>query len=164
MIKEMRRSYKSGLGFGLTSGILTPLGLTVGLYSSTYNTCIIIAGIITISITDAFSDALGIHVSKEAGNEYSAKEIWEATIVTFLTKFFVGLTFIIPFLLFNVHKALVASIVWSILLLGSFSFHIALTRNEWPLQAVLEHLLIGTIVVLITYYVPQIVQQTFVCN
>ena len=164
MIKKMRRSYKSGLGFGLTSGILTPLGLTVGLYSSTQSTCIIIAGIITIAITDAFSDALGIHVSKEAGNEYSAKEIWEATMVTFLTKFFVGMTLVIPFLLFNVHVALIASIIWAILLLGSFSFHIALTRNEWPWQAVFEHLFIGTIVVLITYYVPQVVQSTLICN
>ena len=160
----MKRSYKTGIGFGLTSGILTPLGLTVGLYSSTYSSYIIIAGIITISITDAFSDSLGIHVSKEACNEYSSKEIWEATFITFLTKFFVGLTFAIPFLLFNVHVALIASIIWAIFLLGSFSFYIALTRNEWPWLAVIEHLFIGTIVVLITYYVPQIVQQTFVSN
>ena len=159
----MRRSYKSGLGFGLTSGILTPLGLTVGLYSSTHSSCIIIAGIITIAITDAFSDALGIHVSKEASNEYSAKEIWETTFITFITKFFVGLTFAIPFLLFSINTALLASIIWAVLLLGSFSFHIALMRNELPWLAVFEHLFIGAIVVLITYYVPQIVQQTFVC-
>jgi len=160
----MKRSYKTGLGFGITSGIITPLGLTVGLYSSTYNSCIIIAGIITIAITDAFSDALGIHVSKEASNEYSPIEIWEATLSTFITKFFVGLTFIIPFLLFCVQTAMIVSILWAIFLLGSFSFYIALTRNEWPWQAVCEHLFIGTIVVSITYYVPQIIQQIFVCN
>ena len=73
----------------------------VGLYSGTYSTMVVIAGILTIAIADAFSDSLGIHISKETTNEYSTKEVWEATISTFITKFCVAMTFVVPQCCFN---------------------------------------------------------------
>jgi vacuolar iron transporter family protein len=47
----------------------------------------VLSGILTIAIADAFSDAFGIHISEEAENKHTAKEIWTATISTFLAKF-----------------------------------------------------------------------------
>ena len=62
----MKQSIKEGLSFGLTSAIITTLGLFIGLSSATNNRIIVISGILTIAIADAFSDALGIHLSKES--------------------------------------------------------------------------------------------------
>ena len=62
----MKPSYRTGLSFGLTSGIITTLGLIVGLNGSTHSKFAVIGGILTIAIADAFSDALGIHVSQES--------------------------------------------------------------------------------------------------
>lgn len=59
----MRTSWKTGISFGLTSGVITTLGLMAGLYSGTHSRAIVIGGILTIAIADAMSDALGIHVS-----------------------------------------------------------------------------------------------------
>jgi len=55
----------------------------VGLHSFSGFKFVIIGGILTIVIADAFSDALGIHVSEEAENAHTSKEIWESTIATF---------------------------------------------------------------------------------
>lgn len=55
----MKHSLKTGLCFGLTSATITTLGLMVGLHSFSGSKAVIIGGILTIAIADAFSDALG---------------------------------------------------------------------------------------------------------
>ena len=80
----MKISIRKGVGFGLTSGIITTLGLIVGLNAGTHSKIVVIAGILTIAIADAFSDSMGIHISEESGHKNkSSKEIWESTISTF---------------------------------------------------------------------------------
>ncbi|MCK5112976.1 MAG: hypothetical protein KAQ84_05480, partial [Thermoplasmatales archaeon] len=75
---------KTGFSFGLTSGIITTLGLIVGLHSGTHSRIVIIGGIITIAIADAFSDSVGIHISEESEGKHNSREIWESTISTLL--------------------------------------------------------------------------------
>ncbi|MBU1008039.1 hypothetical protein KKA53_03100 [Candidatus Dependentiae bacterium] len=154
----MKRSHKSGLGFGATSGIITPLGLIVGLYSGTESAVIIIGGILTIAIADAFSDSLGVHVSKEADHGYSTREIWEATFATFFSKFFFALIFVVPFLLLHVVTATIASVVFGMGLLAIFSYFISKMRNGNPWLAIGEHVGIGAVVILITYYLPVLIK------
>ena len=71
----MKHSIKTGFSFGLTSGIITTLGLMVGLQSGTHSQLAVIGGILTIAVADAFSDALGIHIAEESENKHSSKEI-----------------------------------------------------------------------------------------
>jgi len=67
----MRHLLKVGFSFGLTSGIVTTLGLMVGLHSSTHSKLVVIGGILTIAIADALSDAMGIHIAEEVQNKYT---------------------------------------------------------------------------------------------
>ena len=60
---QMKESVKKGFGFGLTSGVITTLGMMVGLNASTGSRTAVIGGIIAIAIADAFSDAVGMHIS-----------------------------------------------------------------------------------------------------
>ena len=108
----MKHTLKIGISFGLTSGIITTLGLMVGLHSGTHSKIVIIGGILMIAIADAFSDALGIHVSEESENKHTAKEIWESTIATFFSKFIFALTFIVPIMLFPLPAAIIISIIY----------------------------------------------------
>jgi hypothetical protein len=94
-----KHSLKVGFSFGITSGVITTLGLMVGLHSGTHSKFIVIGGILTIAIADAFSDALGIHISEESEGKHNSREIWESTICTFFAKFVFSLIFIIPILL-----------------------------------------------------------------
>jgi hypothetical protein len=103
----MRHSLKIGLIFGLTSGIITTIGLIVGLHAGTHSRLVVIGGVLTIAIADAFSDALGIHVSEESENRHINKEIWESTLSTFIAKFVFASTFIAPLLLFELATAII---------------------------------------------------------
>ncbi|MBW2566218.1 MAG: VIT1/CCC1 transporter family protein, partial [Deltaproteobacteria bacterium] len=78
----MKRSIRKGLGFGLNSGVITTLGMMVGLSASTQSRLAVIGGIIAIAIADAFSDAVGMHISEESENRHTEKEIWESTLST----------------------------------------------------------------------------------
>ena len=97
----MLHSLKTGFSFGLTSATITTLGLMVGLESGTNSKLAVIGGIVIIAVADAFSDALGIHISEESESKHTPKEIWTSTISTFLTKFIFALTFVVPVFLFK---------------------------------------------------------------
>jgi len=161
--RKMKHSLTVGFSFGLTSGIITTLGLMVGLYSGTHSKLVVIGGVLTIAIADAFSDALGIHVSEESENKHTAKEIWESTIATFLSKFVFALTFIVPVLLFPLATAITVSVVWGLSLLGIFSFYIAKEQEVEPWKVVIEHLGIALVVIVITHYAGGWISSTFGC-
>jgi len=72
---NFNHSIKTGFSFGLTSGIITTLGLIIGLHAGTHSRLVVMGGILTIATADAFSDALGIHISEESETKHSNKEI-----------------------------------------------------------------------------------------
>ncbi|MFH1994215.1 MAG: hypothetical protein ABIJ24_00755 [Nitrospinota bacterium] len=149
----MKDSLRTGITFGLTSAVITTLGLMIGLHSGTHSKIVVLGGIITIAIADAFSDALGIHISEESENVHTTKEIWVSTIATFLTKFFFALSFAIPILLFTLSTAMVISIVWGISILTLLSYVIAKRQGDSPWGVIGEHLLIAAVVIAITHSV-----------
>jgi VIT1/CCC1 family predicted Fe2+/Mn2+ transporter len=157
----MKHSFKVGFSFGLTSGIITTLGLIVGLHSGTHSQLAVIGGILTIAVADAFSDALGIHISEESENKHTEKEIWQSTASTFLSKFVFASTFLIPIFLFELSTAIIVSIAWGLFLLSLFSFQIAKQQKKKAWKVVLEHLIIALIVVIITHYIGDWVSSTF---
>ena len=149
----IKHSLKIGLSFGLNSGIITTLGLIVGLDSGTHSKTVVIGGILTLAVADAFSDALGIHISEESENKHTEKEIWESTIFTFLAKLIFTLIFIIPVLLLSLEKAIAVSVAWGLAVLAIFSFLMAREQKTNPYKVVIEHLFIALIVIAITHYV-----------
>lgn len=150
----MKLSIRKGFGFGLTSGIITTLGLIIGLARGTNSKIVVLGGVALIAIADSLSDALGMHVSEEAcGKEFTTKQIWEATISTVFFKFIIAISFAVPILLLTLNKAIIASIIWGIILLTAFSFNIANKRKESPVYAIFEHLTIAVVVIILTYSV-----------
>jgi len=157
----MKQSHKTGLAFGLTSGVITTLGVLIGLGTATHLKLAVIAGILTVAISDAFSDALGIHISQESSNNNSHKQIWEATFATFSTKLLVALTFLIPVLTFDLTTAIKIDLAWGLLLITAFNFYLAKSRNESPIKIIAEHLGITILVITITYYVGKLIAICF---
>lgn len=158
----MKESLKTGISFGLTSGIITTLGLMVGLQAGTNSKMIVIGGILTIAIADAFSDALGIHISEESSTNFSVKGVWESTLATFLTKFVTAMIFLIPVLLFKLSTAVGVCIGMGLVLLGIFSYMIAKMQKTKPLEVVGEHIFIAVLVIIITHIVGDWIAKVFV--
>ena len=157
----MEHSLKVGFCFGLTSGIITTLGLMVGLHSGTHSKLVVLGGILTIAIADAFSDALGIHISEESENKHTSKEIWKSTFSTFLSKFVFALTFIIPVLLFELPRAIVISVIWGLSAISILTFATAKEQKVKPWKAIAEHLIIALAVIAIAHYVGNWISATF---
>lgn len=149
----MKLSFKKGFSFGLTSGVITTLGLMVGLHSTTHSAIVVIGGILIIAIADALSDSLGMHVSVEYENKHAPKEIWIATISTFLSKFVVAMTFIAPVMIFSLSTAILVSVFWGLFLISLFSFHMAREQKGDHHKVIAEHLAIAVLVIIITHYV-----------
>ena len=157
----IKDSFRTGVSFGLTSAIITTLGLMVGLYASTNSKLVVLGGILTIAIADAFSDALGIHISEESEKIHTQKEVWQSTVFTFLAKFLFALTFVVPVLLFEISVAVIVSIVWGLLALSILSCKIAKTKKEKPGPVIAEHLVIAIVVIIITNYIGILINRFF---
>jgi VIT1/CCC1 family predicted Fe2+/Mn2+ transporter len=146
----MKESIRTGITFGLTSAVITTLGLMVGLHSGTHSRIVVLGGILTIAIADAFSDALGIHVSEEAENVHTVKQIWTATLATFLSKFLFALTFAVPVLFLNLSTAIWVCLIWGMSILAILSYTLAKAQKEAPWKIVSEHILIALVVISVT--------------
>lgn len=157
----MKHSIKTGLSFGLTSGVITTVGLMVGLHSGTHSRLVVIGGILIIAIADAFSDALGIHMSEESEIKHTPKDIWESTASTFLSKFVFALTFVVPLLLFQLLTAIIVNVAWGLTLLGIFSFYIAKEQKISPWKVIAEHVIIALIVIITTHYAGDCISSIF---
>jgi VIT1/CCC1 family predicted Fe2+/Mn2+ transporter len=158
----LNHSIKIGFSFGLTSGIITTLGLMVGLNSGTHSKLVVIGGILTIAIADSLSDSLGIHISEESENVHTSREIWQSTLATFVSKFLFALSFIVPILICNnLSTAVLISVIWGFSLLVFLSYMIAINCKTKPWRPIAEHLIIALAVVVLTHYVGLWVSSTF---
>ena len=149
----MNEFMKKGFGFGITSGVITTLGLIVGLAEGYHSKNIVVGGILTIAMADALSDSLGIHISTESEKRSSDKDVWTATISTFVTKFIISSSFLVPILFLPLNIAIVTSILWGLFLISLFTYKISKHQNKSSFNPVVEHIVITVFVILATYYI-----------
>lgn len=152
---------RTGLFFGATSGVITTLGLIVGLNAGTKSITAVLGGIFVIAVADSMSDALGIHLAEEADPQTDHEHVWQATITTFLTKLVFALSFAIPLLLLPLGPAVLASVVWGMLVIIVLSYFLARSQDESPWLIILEHLGIAILVVVLSHFIGVWVARTF---
>ena len=151
----------TGLSFGMTSGVITTLGLMVGLEAGTHSQLAVIGGVLTIAVADALSDAFGIHAAEESEGEHTRAEVWTAAFFTFLSKLICASTFAIPVLLFPLSLAVMVAVVWGLLLLTGFSLYTAKRDGEKPWLVILEHTAVALLVIVATHYLGNFIAATF---
>ncbi|MDH3304780.1 MAG: hypothetical protein OEM50_03865 [Gammaproteobacteria bacterium] len=152
---------RTGLFFGATSGVITTIGLIVGLNSGTKSVIAVLGGILVIAVADAMSDALGIHLAEEADPSTTHDHVWSATIMTFLTKFAFSISFAVPLLLLPLATAVLASVIWAMLVIIVLSYFLARSQDEPPLAIIAEHVGIAMLVVIFSHYIGVWVGATF---
>ena len=155
----MKASIKKGLSYGMTSGVITSLGLLVGLYSASSTVGVILAGLLTIAFADAFSDGLGIHISEESSGHLSNSEVWEATIATVASKMALGLSFIIPILLLPLNVAVVVDFIWGFLALMFLSYVVAKQNKDKITSVLFEHTGLAIFVVLGSFLIGEVIKN-----
>ncbi len=158
----MKETLLKGLGFGLTSGVITTLGIMVGLHAGTHSKLAVLAGMLVLAIADALSDAIGIHISEEAEGEHATKEIWEATLFTFSSKLVFTLSFV-PFIVFldDISTAILVGVVWGMFLIVIVSLYTAKIQNQNIYRTIAEHLLVTILVVALAHYLGDTIYEFF---
>ena len=152
---------RTGLFFGATSGVITTLGLITGLNSGTHSLTAVLGGILVIAVADAMSDALGIHLAEEANPNATTQHIWAATISTFFNKFIFALSFAVPLIWLPLSQAVVASIIWGMLVITVLSYFLARAQKASPLAIIAEHLGIAVLVVIFSHLIGSWVGRAF---
>jgi hypothetical protein len=158
---DFGHSIQVGTSFGLVSGVITSLGLVVGLAVGTQSRIAVIGGIVTIAFADSLSDALGIHISEEAENVHSGVEVWVASGATFVTKAAVAGSFLAPVLLLRLEDAVWASIAWGTAAVIALSWYLARRQATSRTLVVAEHLGVAALVVVVAALVGRWVSTTF---
>lgn len=162
MIRRYSHQLITGISFGLTTAVITSLGMIVGLHSATSSKLAVVAGIVIMAVADGLSDSVSLHIVEEAEVEkerakHTPKEIWLTTLFTFLAVSGFSLTFLIPILIFTLKTAVAASIAWGILLLIFLNFYIAKIRKANPVKLISEHILLAIIVIIISYLIGNLI-------
>ena len=152
---------RTGLFFGATSGVITTIGLITGLNAGTHSVTAVLGGIFVIAVADAMSDALGIHLAEEANPNATTQHIWSATISTFLNKFIFAISFAVPLLLLPLDQAVIASLLWGMLVIIILSYFLARAQKASPVLIVAEHLGIAVLVVVLSHLIGDWVSRTF---
>jgi VIT1/CCC1 family predicted Fe2+/Mn2+ transporter len=152
---------RTGIYFGATSGVITTIGLIAGLYAGTDSLVAVLGGILVVAVSDAMSDALGIHLAQEADPDSSNAHIWAATISTFVTKLLVALTFALPLIFLPLGVAVVVSVSWGLIVIVLLSYYLARTQKVAVVPVVAEHLAIAVAVVILAHFIGVWVQSVF---
>lgn len=152
---------RTGIFFGATSGVITTIGLIVGLNAGTQSLVAVLGGILVVAVADAMSDALGIHLAQEADPDSTGEHIWAATIWTFLTKLTVALSFAVPLLFLPLQVAVMVSVGWGLLVITLLSTYLARMQGVAVFPVVAEHVVIAVSVVGISYFIGVWVQNSF---
>jgi VIT1/CCC1 family predicted Fe2+/Mn2+ transporter len=147
------RGMLTGVFFGNGSGVITTLGLIVGLFAGTESLAAVMGGILVIAVSDSMSDAFGIHLSEEARPDSTSRSVWLATIATLLTKFLMASTFVLPLLLLPLQQAVIACLIWGAVVLTVLSVFIARQQGQPALPVVAEHLGIASLVMVLSWLV-----------
>lgn len=149
----------TGIFFGTGSGVITTLGLIVGLFAGTESMAAVLGGIVIIGISDSMSDAFGIHLSEEARPDSTTRSVWTATLATLVTKFCMAITFAVPLLLLPLQQAVVACLIWGALVMILLSVFIARRQKQGAALIIAEHLGIAVIVVVLSWLVGNGISQ-----
>lgn len=152
---------RTGVFFGATSGVITTIGLIVGLHAGTQSIVAVLGGILVIAIADASSDAMGIHLAQEADPDSTADHIWSATIWTFVTKLLFALTFALPLLWLPLETAVVVCVAWALLVITLLSAYLAHVQRVNGLPVITEHLVLAILVVAVSYFIGTWVRTSF---
>lgn len=152
---------RTGIFFGATSGVITTIGLIVGLHAGTESLVAVLGGILVVAIADALSDAMGIHLAQEADPESTDDHIWAATVWTFVTKLVVALTFALPLLWLPLQTAVIVCVAWGLLVITLLSAYLARVQAVRALTVITEHLGIAIVVVTVSYFIGIWVRTSF---
>ena len=150
-----------GLAFGMMDGIITALGVLMGL-TPLNDKIILFIGIMVTGLADSFANAAGIHVSEEAETIHKRSEVWKSTGYCFLATILMFIMISLPVLFLPFSLAVWISWIIGTFLLIVLSVVIADVRKMKRLNIIVEYVTMGVAVSLVCYLLSILVKTFFI--
>jgi len=149
-----------GATFGVMDAVITVLGVIIGLSIITDKQFIVLAGVFTAGIADAFANAAGIHVAQETETHHDEREVFKSTIFCFLAT--VGTTVFLsfPIILFALTPGRYISIGLGLFLLLGLGYAVSKINKQFnPYKLALEYFIIGVSVIAICFVIGAVINS-----
>ena len=132
--------------FGSTAAIVTSMGLIIGFGTATVSPATIVGGLLIVAVADNIADSLSVHMYQEA-EQLEARAAFRATLMNFVARLLIGLTFAIVVLVIPNPYAVIIALGWGLLLLVGLSYILARARGVRALPEVGKHLVVAVLVI-----------------
>jgi len=145
--------------FGISSAVMTVMGIIVGLVSAQQSISAVIGGIASVGIADSMADALGVYTAKKSEKGSSDKVALRVALATFWSKLFFSASFVAIFMIFPNNQTLTVSIIWGLAVLAGIHFLIAFAREEKIIWNILKNIGLAIIIILTSFWVGSLIQK-----
>jgi VIT1/CCC1 family predicted Fe2+/Mn2+ transporter len=125
---------------------VTSLGLIAGFAAAGASTATVVGALLIIAVADNLTDSLSIHIYQES-EQLGARAVFRATLMNYVTRLLVSLSFVALVLALPLEWALVVALGWGLLLLGIVTRLVARRRGASVMRELWKHLA-ATVVVL----------------
>jgi predicted adenylyl cyclase CyaB len=135
------------LAFGITSGILTTIGVLVGVNSATADRLAVVAAVVAIAVADSCSDAFGMYMARVSERGVAPKQALRHALGTLLGKAFLPLTFLGPLLVLPLDVAVWVDLAWGALALALLSAEQAVVEQRPVARRIARNLGLAVVIV-----------------
>jgi hypothetical protein len=142
--------------FGATSAVITGLAVIIGLSGMANSNITIIAALLIFALADNISDSFGMHIYQKSQHINGARK---ATIMNFLTRIAIILSFVLFILLLPIDYAVASSIIFGLAIITVLSYLIAKDQKINPCSAIAKYLTLAILVVLASFYLKEIIMH-----
>ena len=162
-----------GIAFGLVDGLITMLGIIIGISRATSDPRLVILAGIVGGVSNGFANSIGLYASElaERGQQIQARKRGEESHVHTLNEILIasGLAFvsclvalvlpIVPFFYFSINTAIMIAFVVSTALLFILGFEVGRVSYESRLRMGLQYAFAGVFGAIICYWVGDMLQN-----
>ena len=134
--------------FGMISGVITSIGLMYGMYGAKINKKPIIIGLLSISLSDSISDAIGIYYGTD-------ENIYEA-LTTLFSKFIIPFIMAFNFYILNINEAVVINTILCVGLLIIVNYKL---ENNKITKKLINNILFIIIIIFIIFNIGKVINN-----
>jgi VIT1/CCC1 family predicted Fe2+/Mn2+ transporter len=158
----MRKVSKKGVQggtFGVMEGTIMMLGVLLGL-SVTGNRFVVVLGLLTAGIADAFANAASFYVSEESEMIHTRREMWKAARLCFLGTFLTVIAVTIPIVAIkDIGYAIVTSFIVGLIILFFLGKYMAKkTKSKSPAKTIVKYILVGILTAVICFTIGRLIE------
>lgn len=164
--KEFPRWLQLILGFhekvgqlaqGVTSGIITTLGLMMGVNSSNPTRRSIMVAILAMAIGNSCSDAYSVYNARQAERGSNRRVAWRFALMTLAGEFVFTLSFVLAVAILPLSTGIIANLAWGTIALALFSAEQAVVGQKNVILSVGFNLGLAAAIVVLTSQIENII-------